>query len=107
MCRGETVVFGGSVWSQEECTLAMEALPGAHGRVNGLMTTALQAGFFIGPPLGGALVDYVVRDDFVINLSQRYIVTPRGHSTPIFSTWGLGSLNSGRSETNIRLTYQF
>jgi uncharacterized protein DUF1302 len=53
------------------------------------------------------MVDYVVRDDFVINLSQRYIVTPRGHSTPIFSTWGLGSLNSGRSETNIRLTYQF
>jgi hypothetical protein len=53
------------------------------------------------------MVDYVIRDDFVINLSQRYIVTPRGHSTPIFSTWGLGSLNSGRSETNIRLTYQF
>ena len=53
------------------------------------------------------MVDYVVRDDFVINLSQRYIVTPRGHSTPIFSTWGLGSLNSGRSETDIRITYQF
>ena len=53
------------------------------------------------------MVDYVVRDDFVINLSQRYVVTPRGHSTPIFSTWGIGSLNSGRSETNIRLTYQF
>jgi hypothetical protein len=53
------------------------------------------------------MVDYVVRDDFVINLSQRYIVTPKGHSTPIFSTWGLGSLNSGRSETDSRLTYQF
>jgi hypothetical protein len=53
------------------------------------------------------MVDYVVRDDFVINLSQRYIVTPKGHSTPIFSTWGLGSLNSGRSETDIRITYQF
>jgi len=53
------------------------------------------------------MVDYVVRDDFVVNLSQRYVVTPRGHSTPIFSTWGLGSLNSGRSETDIRLTYQF
>ena len=53
------------------------------------------------------MVDYVIRDDFVVNLSQRYIVTPRGHSTPIFETWGLAGLNAGRSETNIRLTYQF
>jgi hypothetical protein len=52
-------------------------------------------------------VDYLVRDDFVVNLSQRYMVTPRGRSTPIFSTWGLGGLNAGRSETNVRLTYQF
>jgi hypothetical protein len=53
------------------------------------------------------MVDYVIRDDFVVNLSQRYMVTPRGHSTPIFETWGLAGLNAGRSETNIRLTYQF
>jgi hypothetical protein len=53
------------------------------------------------------MVDYVIRDDFVVNLSQRYMVTPRGHSTPIFETWGLAGLNSGRSETDIRLTYQF
>ena len=52
-------------------------------------------------------VDYVVRDDFVINLAQRYFVTPRGHSTPIFETWGLGGLNADRSETELRLTYQF
>ena len=44
-------------------------------------------------------VDYVVRDDFVVNLAQRYFVTPRGHSTPIFETWGLAGLNAGRSET--------
>jgi hypothetical protein len=52
-------------------------------------------------------VDYVVRDDFVINIAQRYFVTPKGHSTPIFETWGLGGLNNNRSETELRLTYQF
>jgi hypothetical protein len=52
-------------------------------------------------------VDYVVRDDFVVNLSQRYFVTPRGHHTPIFETWGLAGLNAGRSETALRLTYQY
>jgi len=52
-------------------------------------------------------VDYVLRDDFVVNLSQRYFITPRGHSTPIFETWGLGGLNAGRSETALRLTYQY
>src|SRR2546427_4166859 len=52
-------------------------------------------------------VDYVVRDDFVVNLAQRYFVTPMGHSTPIFETWGLAGINGGRSETELRLTYQF
>jgi uncharacterized protein DUF1302 len=52
-------------------------------------------------------VDYVFRDDFVINLAQRYFVTPKGRSTPIFETWGLGGLNNSRSETELRLTYQF
>src|SRR5437867_8537989 len=52
-------------------------------------------------------VDYVVRDDFVVNLAQRYFVTPRGRSTPIFDTWGLGGLNNSRSETELRPTYQF
>jgi hypothetical protein len=52
-------------------------------------------------------VDYVVRDDFVVNLAQRYYVTPRGTSTPIFETWGLGGLLNGRSETSLRVTYQF
>ncbi len=52
-------------------------------------------------------VDYVVRNDFVVNLGQRYFIQPHGHSTPIFETWGLGGLNAGRSETSIRVTYQF
>jgi hypothetical protein len=52
-------------------------------------------------------VDYVLRDDLVVNLAQRYFFTPRGRSTPIFETWGLAGLNAGRSETSLRLTYQF
>jgi hypothetical protein len=52
-------------------------------------------------------LDYVIRDDFVVNIAQRYFVTPKGHSTPIFETWGLGGLNHGRSETELRFTYQF
>jgi hypothetical protein len=52
-------------------------------------------------------VDWVLRDDFVVNLAQRYFVTPKGNSDPIFETWGLAGLNAGRSETSIRLTYQY
>jgi hypothetical protein len=52
-------------------------------------------------------VDYVVRDDFIVNLTQRYFVTPRGQSTPVFSPWGFGSFSRDRSETELRLTYQF
>jgi hypothetical protein len=52
-------------------------------------------------------VDYVVRDDFVIDLGQHYFITPRGTSTPIFETWGLGGFNRGRSETILRVTFQF
>jgi hypothetical protein len=52
-------------------------------------------------------VDYVVRNDLVVNVGQRYFVTPRGHSSPTFETWGLAGINEGRSETSIRLTYQF
>jgi hypothetical protein len=52
-------------------------------------------------------VDYFITSNVAVNLAQRYFVTPKGHSTPIFETWGLAGLNNGRSETSIRLTYQF
>jgi hypothetical protein len=52
-------------------------------------------------------VDYVIRDDFLINIAQRYFVTPRGHSEALYSPWGFGSISRGRSETELRLTYQF
>lgn len=51
-------------------------------------------------------VDWVIRDDLVVNLGQRYFVTPSGGST-IFETWGLAGLNQGRSETHLRVTWQF
>lgn len=51
--------------------------------------------------------EYVVRDDLVVNLAQRWFIEPRGNSEPIFETWGVGGLNRGRTETSIRLTYQF
>jgi hypothetical protein len=52
-------------------------------------------------------VDYVVRDDLVVNIGQRYFIAPHGYHTPIFETWGLAGLNRDRSETSLRLTYQF
>ncbi|HLK11599.1 MAG TPA: DUF1302 family protein [Candidatus Binatia bacterium] len=52
-------------------------------------------------------VDWILRDDFIVNLGQHYFVTPRGHSTPIFETWGLAGLEAGRSETVLRVTFQF
>lgn len=52
-------------------------------------------------------VDYVFRDDLVVNLGQRYFVAPYGHHIPNFESWGLSGLNAGRSETSLRLTYQF
>jgi hypothetical protein len=52
-------------------------------------------------------LDFVARDDLVLNIGQRYFVNPRGNHTPQFETWGLAGLNRGRSETSLRLTYQF
>lgn len=52
-------------------------------------------------------VDWFVRNDVVLNLGQKYFVTPRGRSTPIFESWGLAGMNAGRSETSLRLTWQF
>jgi hypothetical protein len=43
----------------------------------------------------------------VFNLSQRYFVTPKGGSAPIFETRGLAGLNHGRSETVLRVTVQY
>jgi hypothetical protein len=52
-------------------------------------------------------VDFVAKDWLVFNLSQRYFLTPRGGSRDIVETWGLGGLNRGRSETVLRVTFQY
>jgi hypothetical protein len=52
-------------------------------------------------------VDWVVTNYFAVNLAQRYFITPKGHSTPIFETWGLAGMNGGRSETSLRFTVQY
>jgi hypothetical protein len=52
-------------------------------------------------------VDFVAKDWLVFNLSQRYFLTPMGGSRDIFETWGLAGLNRGRSETVLRVTFQY
>ena len=52
-------------------------------------------------------VDYVVTEAVVVNLAQRYFITPIGTSQPVFDPWGFQSQSAGRSETSLRVTYQF
>lgn len=54
-------------------------------------------------------VDYFIRPDVIVNLTQRYLLNLTGDARkePIFATWGLGGLNRARSETSLRITYQF
>lgn len=40
--------------------LAMDAMPaGFEGKAQGIMTMAFHSGFFVGPPLGGLIIDYI------------------------------------------------
>lgn len=40
--------------------LAMDAMPaGSEGKAQGIMTMAFHSGFFVGPPLGGLIIDYI------------------------------------------------
>jgi hypothetical protein len=50
-------------------------------------------------------VDYYVTPDFIVNLGQRFFINTT--EQPVYETWGVGGLNRGRSETQLRLTYQF
>lgn len=50
--------IGAAMIASAARVLAMEAMPeGAEGRANGWMTTVFHAGFLIGPPVGGLLID--------------------------------------------------
>lgn len=50
-------------------------------------------------------VDYFITNNVILNLSQRYFINTVNH--PVFESWGVAGINRGRSETGIRLTYQF
>ncbi len=51
---------GGAMIQSVGRVLAMEAMPqGSEGKASGLMTTAFHSGFFVGPPLGGLIIDYI------------------------------------------------
>ena len=50
-------------------------------------------------------VDYFVTNSIILNLGQRYFINTT--SRPVFESWGVAGINRGRSETQVRLTYQF
>ena len=51
------------------------------------------------------MADYFVTNDLILSLSQRYFINTT--EAPVYETWGVGGLNRGRSETGLRVTYQF
>lgn len=52
--------LGGAVIQSAGRALALEAIPqGAEGKAQGLMATAHHFGFFLGPPLGGFIIDAI------------------------------------------------
>jgi len=55
----------------------------------------------------GWSVDYYVTNELIARLGQNYFLAAGAGSMPAFETWSLGGLNRGRSETVLRLTYQF
>jgi len=51
---------GGAMTQSCGRALAMDAMPeGSEGKAQGIMTTAFHSGFFVGPPLGGLIIDYI------------------------------------------------
>ncbi len=52
-------------------------------------------------------LDYLIRPNLAVNLTQRFFLNPTGEDGPIFGTWGLTDLNRGRSETGLRVTFMY
>ena len=50
-------------------------------------------------------LDYYVTPDFIANIGQKYFINTT--EQPVYETWGVAGVNRGRSETQIRFTYQF
>ncbi len=51
------------------------------------------------------MADYFITNNLILNLSQKYFINTS--TAPVFETWGVGGTNRGRSETGLRITYQF
>lgn len=52
--------IGGAMTQSAGRALALEAMPpGSEGKAQGIMTMAFHSGFFLGPPLGGLIIDYI------------------------------------------------
>ena len=51
------------------------------------------------------MCDYFITNNIIANVSQRYFINTVSH--PVFESWGVAGINRGRSETGLRLTYQF
>jgi len=50
-------------------------------------------------------VDYFFTNNIIVNLSTKVFVNTT--TAPVFESWGVAGINRGRSETGLRLTYQF
>lgn len=50
-------------------------------------------------------LDYYVTPSFIVNVAQRYFINTT--ENPVYETWGVAGVNRGRSETQLRFTYQF
>jgi hypothetical protein len=53
----------------------------------------------------GWSVDYYLTNDLILRLGQNYFILPKGG--PVFESWSLAGFNRGRSESLVRVTYQF
>ncbi len=53
----------------------------------------------------GWTVDYFVTNDLIVRVGQNFFVA--SGVPPVFESWSLGGFNRGRSESLMRLTYQF
>jgi len=49
--------------------------------------------------------DYYLTNNLILNLGQRYFINTVSH--PVYESWGVGGINRGRSETSLKITYQF
>jgi hypothetical protein len=53
----------------------------------------------------GWTLDYFLTNELILRLGQNFFVMPG--TPPAFESWSLGGFNRGRSESLVRLTYQF